>query len=73
MILSVTMATCESVKIGFCLITQQYQHTNVQNYHIDWSFKVQLRTPISSGVILILSAVITTRESVKIGFSLINQ
>ena len=45
---------------------------NVQNYHIEWSFEVQLRTPIRSRVILILGAAITTLESVKIGLSLIN-
>ena len=35
--------------------------------------QVKLRTPIRNRVILILSAVITTRVSIKIGFGLINE
>ena len=59
-------------KINITRLLIRVRLKNVQNFYMEWSFEVQLRTPIRSRVILILGAVITTLESVKIGLSLMN-
>ena len=75
LILSNVISSGESIKIGFGLITQQLDDFETRLYdHFEYfTAQFKLLTPIRNRVILILSAVVATRDSIKIGSGPITQ